>query len=301
MKWLKGTMVVIGLIIIILMISSNAIAETKTWTTAEDWKEAEIDNLGLEPEGAEGGDDASLVIGESSPYFFVIAGYHFDTGSDTTAYDFSGNDNNGAIFGEATWVTGKVGSYALQFDGIDDYIDCGKDTSLDITGAITVAVWIYSDDYTQPWSSIAGRGAYSYELRFHGSTGCLQLRLYNGTEAPSRAITTDALTNGEWYYVVATYDKDGGSNNNKIYRNGVLDDEDTWAGGDLAKGSVFKIGLRADYPVDNYFKGVIDELKIYNKALSAAQILAEYNAHKQINFNGNETYIVTWLQLKRQS
>jgi|GEM_PF-2512163 len=58
-----------------------------------------------------------------------------------TVYDSSGYGNNGTIHG-ATWTTGKFGS-ALSFDGENDYVDCGNDSSLDITDAITIEAWVY--------------------------------------------------------------------------------------------------------------------------------------------------------------
>jgi len=71
----------------------------------------------------------------------VVGSWHFDEGSGTTAYDTSGNDNDGTING-ATWVDGKFGR-ALDFDGVDDYVEIPDDSSLDITEAITIEAWVY--------------------------------------------------------------------------------------------------------------------------------------------------------------
>ncbi|RLI91232.1 MAG: hypothetical protein DRO95_04750, partial [Candidatus Altiarchaeales archaeon] len=59
----------------------------------------------------------------------------------THAVDISKYGNDGTIYG-ATWTDGKFGK-ALSFDGVDDYVDCGNDSSLDITDAITIEAWIY--------------------------------------------------------------------------------------------------------------------------------------------------------------
>jgi hypothetical protein len=71
----------------------------------------------------------------------LVGSWHLDEGSGTIAYDSSGNGNDGAIYG-ATWTTGKNGS-ALEFDGVDDYVNCGNDPSLNIADEITVIAWIY--------------------------------------------------------------------------------------------------------------------------------------------------------------
>ena len=57
-----------------------------------------------------------------------------------TTYDEISNSNDGTIHG-ATWTTGKYGA-ALEFDGVDDYVDCGNDDSLDITDTITIEAWV---------------------------------------------------------------------------------------------------------------------------------------------------------------
>jgi len=66
---------------------------------------------------------------------------HFDEGSGTIAKDESGRGNDGTIHG-ATWTTGISGK-ALQFDGVDDYVDCGNDASLNIIGDMSIEAWVY--------------------------------------------------------------------------------------------------------------------------------------------------------------
>ena len=73
-----------------------------------------------------------------------IAGmWLFDEGSGDTADDSSGNGNDGEIF-EAEWDVGRFGK-ALKFDGVSSYVNCGMDTSLDITDNLTIVAWIKED------------------------------------------------------------------------------------------------------------------------------------------------------------
>jgi len=69
-----------------------------------------------------------------------VAAWDMDEGSGAKINDQSGNHNDGTISG-ATWTSGKYGS-ALQFDGVNDYVDCGNDASLNITSAITIEAWV---------------------------------------------------------------------------------------------------------------------------------------------------------------
>ena len=95
----------------------------------------------------------------------LVAHYTFDEGSGTTAHDTSGNANDGKIHG-AEFV--KVGDgYALRFDGVDDYVDCGSDKSLDLREALTIEAWIHPDGIQgQPMKEcgLVGKGFSSYCL-----------------------------------------------------------------------------------------------------------------------------------------
>ena len=71
----------------------------------------------------------------------------FDENSGDVAKDSSGNDNDGTING-ATIVDGEFGT-ALEFDGVDDNVDCGNDASLDLTDAITVMAWAKLNELDQ--------------------------------------------------------------------------------------------------------------------------------------------------------
>jgi len=63
-------------------------------------------------------------------------------GRDGGRFDASGNNNTGVLINGPAWVEGKHGS-ALSFDGADDYVNCGADSSLNITNSMTASAWIY--------------------------------------------------------------------------------------------------------------------------------------------------------------
>jgi len=91
----------------------------------------------------------------------LVAHWKLDEGSGTTAFDTSGNGNDGTFTGGPQWVAGYYGG-ALEFDSTDDNIDCGNDDSLNITDEITLSAWInmaqrpaVDDWYTIPWKENA--------------------------------------------------------------------------------------------------------------------------------------------------
>jgi len=82
-----------------------------------------------------------LVLGVAGNASAELVGHwRFDEGSGTIANDASGNGNDGTLNGDPQWVVGHFGG-ALEFDGTDDWIDCGSDSSLDLT-TWTVAFWL---------------------------------------------------------------------------------------------------------------------------------------------------------------
>ena len=75
----------------------------------------------------------------------LVGWWKFDEGSGGTAYDSSGYGNDGTLEGDPKWVPGYLAG-AIQLDGIDDYIDCGNDPSVNITREITLAAWVKTND-----------------------------------------------------------------------------------------------------------------------------------------------------------
>ncbi len=202
-----------------------------------------------------------------SPQGGLVGYWKFDETSGTTANDSSGNSNNGTING-ATRTTGKVNN-ALSFDGSNDNVDAGNQDSLkNISSAITIEMWF---NFTLN----------AYEgLFWHGGKTFLMLRPSNGdsyvylTGVANHNWTAAPYNLNQWYHYVVTYDSAGGTDNTKIYRDGQIiktfTDTGTLA---QATGNLF-IGYAGSY----FMNGFIDEVRVYNRALSASEVLAGYNA-----------------------
>ena len=71
----------------------------------------------------------------------MLGWWRLNEGSGSTASDSSGNNNDGTLVGNPQWVVGVAGS-ALEFNGTSDFVNCGNDESLDITGPITITCWM---------------------------------------------------------------------------------------------------------------------------------------------------------------
>ncbi len=191
----------------------------------------------------------------------LVAHYSFDG----NANDSSGNGYHGTLNGGATYVAGLQGS-ALDCDGVDGYVSTGKSASdLGIGGNSprTVTVWVFTRGF-------ANGGIYDVGARTTGQDFCL--RTLDSIENRWRIqywggdfdFTYD--TADRWVHFAHVHD----GTHTKIYADGVLivDWEKTI---DTTDTNSWQIGLYG-WP-DSYFDGIIDELSLYNRALSPEEIL----------------------------
>jgi outer membrane protein assembly factor BamB len=195
----------------------------------------------------------------------LVGYWRLDEGAGPSAFDISGNNNRGTVHG-ASWTTGgKVGN-ALSFDGVDDYVDCGTGSSLMPTAGITLEAWFKANDVSAYGTIVS---TYSYEGYF------LRVNPNAGIEfAPAICYSpTGIIQPGVWYHVVGTYD----GTLAEIYVNAKLVGSQFHTGPLTYTGQPLRIGNNpGDDPLS--FNGIIDEVKIYSRALSAELVRAEYAA-----------------------
>ncbi|GEM_PF-1003851 len=199
----------------------------------------------------------------------------FDEKSGTTAYDKSGNGNDGTLTrmdSNTDWVRGKYGS-ALEFDGTDDYINIGNDSSLDITGNnITLEAWI------KPIVSGMNRGWIIWKTSGWWDNQGYGMRINTNdrvefyTRIKNNFVTSSVLQDNEWYHIVGIYD---GINAN-LYINGILNATNTYTVPIVSNNSNALIGSNGG----EFFDGKIDNVLIYNYTRTPSQIAWDYNKGK---------------------
>ena len=214
---------------------------------------------------------------------FGLVGYwSFNEANGDTAYDSSGYDNDGSIYG-ATWtLSGKING-ALEFDG-NDYVVVPHDTSLDTYDAFTVAAWFKPTGYTSDDNNhiVTRRGlGYQYSLtiadHYHTGDYCL----HGMTDLGEGNIITlysepDYVNLNNWFFGVYTYD---GSNYRLYFGNETsIDEVDNELNSPIEPPSMdVSLFFGRNAYASGYFKGVIDEVRIYNRALSTSEIQELYN------------------------
>jgi len=210
----------------------------------------------------------------------LISHWSFDETSGTTASDpVSGNDGilQGGM-GDANWVAGQVGN-ALNFDGTNDFVNMGDPSngSLDFGDKddFSIAGWVNNSE-TGPGRLVgkkAGTGSAVGYLASINSLGVLSLSVDSTGNYNLTSLTN--LSANTWYHFVFLWDADGIA---QLYINGVLDTNgaSTAAVGDISNAQPFRLGAESDG--ESPFQGQLDEVRIYNRALSSQEVQDLYNA-----------------------
>jgi len=197
-------------------------------------------------------------------------------GSGATARDMSPYGNHGAIIG-ATWKKLPSGLWCLFFDGTEDYVTVTTSASLNILNAITVKMWLR--ERTQGINDTLLRKNIKYILYENPAD---EMRWYIDTADGAFFVNFPALSTATWYHVVATYDKDAGANNLKLYINtSVVSDTATGAIDDTAADDLF-IGSQDAVPA-GLFDGDIALVEIYKDvAWSALGVINSFHREKHL-------------------
>jgi hypothetical protein len=192
------------------------------------------------------------------------------------ANDESGNGNNGAVYG-ATLTTDRFGNAnsAYSFDG-NDYIVIADSDSLDVDNAISIVAWAKtsSNSYDQMilekgrWDNW-GNGEYGLLINeWPTYAGKGRFQIYEA--APSCVDSLYPINDGEWHFIVGTWD----GNRLSIYVDGQLSNNVNSTGILTKDDEYLTIGSRYGY--EDFFQGKIDDIRIYNRALSVAEIQELY-------------------------
>jgi len=205
----------------------------------------------------------------------LVGSWHFSEGTGTFAADSSGQGNNGTIYNGEIWTTNRQGeaNSAISFDGNGNYVKIENSNasghSLDLRENFTISSWIYANSLST-FSTIVGKrnsSGYQYQLRLN--LGYISLLTSSGS------ITSDLLVDtGKWHYVSVVRDTTSGMTT--LYLDGRS--YSTVNLGIAYQGSDVTVGKNADGT--HVFNGSIDEVRIYNRALSADEIKQLYGEGK---------------------
>jgi len=211
----------------------------------------------------------------------LLGYWKFDKGSGSSAVDSSGNGNTGTLVNGPVWTTGRSGK-GLSFDGANDYVRVAHKAALDAF-PLTVVAWVKTSTTVGLRGLVNKYAAGSfngYQIFFSNGDLCAWLLrdnanyIYDGSECTMR---TSGYNDNRWHQVVFVADRTGG----RLYVDAVLKASQPWTGlaGPASTLQQLRVG---HYPGvtggGSYLGGLVDDVRIYDSALTASQVLQLYNA-----------------------
>jgi hypothetical protein len=212
----------------------------------------------------------------------LAAHWTFGEGSGTVAHDWAGG-NDGTLVNGPTWTSGQIGG-ALSFDGADDYVEVPDSEALDSPDELTISSWIYLHDkwfhnvivakstaYDNGYYFVVN-GAYAHSTGLEGG-----VLVVNVGEAEDY-LRGPPISAGKWYHVACTFDAEA----ERLYVNGAkVRDRAAPVSSITPSGSNLRIGKSTtmywnEFDDLHYFEGIIDDVRIYDRALSTEEINKTY-------------------------
>lgn len=210
----------------------------------------------------------------------LFANYKFDG----NANDASGKGNNGTLIGGATFTTDRYGqaNKALNFDGIDDRINIPNNNSVGGYNEMTMSIWFKHDlaptsvgNFFSKWSGLT-TSSYLLFLENRIITAVVNTSIGNVALTSPSTVSPNV-----WHHCVVTFDKSG----MKLYLNGALINSTTSISGGNVNYSIHDLDMGTyNYNQTNsfiqFFKGAMDDAKLYNRALSPLEVIQLYDLEK---------------------
>jgi hypothetical protein len=202
----------------------------------------------------------------------LVAAYNFDAGSGTTVADLSGKGNTGTL-SNATWTTAGHTNGALSFNGTNALVSVPDSASLDLTTGMTLEAWVNPSALGTAWRTVVMKeqppGNLAYALYANTDTTRPSAHVFTSAEAILRG-TSALLLNG-WTHLAASYD----GTTLRLYVNGTQVASVAASGAITTTAGSLRIGGNNIW--SEWFAGVIDDVRVYNRALTATEIQTDMN------------------------
>jgi len=208
----------------------------------------------------------------------LVGHWKLDDGAGTSAADSSGNASPGTLVGGPVWVPGKLGS-ALSFNGDNAVLNVQASASMKdlMKSGLTVCAWISPRGIKRGHVVDKSNANMGWLLAFK-SDSRIQ---FSGDQYQTKELlrlSSKTLVSNVWYHVAATWDGDRSASHAHVYINGLLaDGEGIDGSGAVREGSSPTLSIGNRRTQDRGFDGLIDDVRVYNRVLSAAEILGLVN------------------------
>jgi hypothetical protein len=213
---------------------------------------------------------------------YAVGIWSFDEGSDTTANDISGWENNGTLVNSPVWRCASVDTNytpsgqgcSLEFNGSTNYVDVGNPTSLQIVNNFTVEMWAKFDpSQGSLWDPISHGHSSTQGWVWQASGASLGILFGYGGTITGPGFSKD-LRDNTWHHLVAVKSSTAGA---VLYLDGKEDNKMSSRTGDVELIAGQNLNIGRD-PIGRNINGLIDEVRIYATDLTAAKIQSQYYA-----------------------
>ncbi len=236
-----------------------------------------VDDVRIYSRALDAGEVAELA--GRDPNDDLVLHYTFDTHDGVTVPDESGTGNDGVVRGTRPSPDGVLYG-AREFDGDDDHISCGSDASLQIAGDLTYAAWVRTTAFQH--GVIVGRrdGNHAHSIASYlemsaNDDGTVVFGICGDSAAPAqKGWSFDPINDGQWHHVAATYETGQAI---RLYIDGQIRDQRTdgiYPSLNSRQLPVY-VGSRSDA---YFFRGMVDDVRVYRRALDSSEIAALYDA-----------------------
>lgn len=235
----------------------------------------------------------------------LVLAFSFDEEGVEEEQDLSPQGNNGTIGGFPEWTDGKF-EKALVFDSVDDQVVVPTNESLDIEEEITMMAWVMpGENLTADWrtvigkspTSVLGQTSFAYDIRTDQS-GTVRFSL--NIEKAWNHVIGSVLKADTWYHIAGTYD----GSTMILYLDGVAIGNTAASGGINVIVDPVCVGNIVDAAGgghNEYWSGAIDEVRIWNRALSEDEVITNMNqgSEEMKVVYPQEKLATTWGRMKR--
>jgi hypothetical protein len=201
----------------------------------------------------------------------LVGWWKFDEASGTVAYDSSGNGNDGNLTNGPTWTNGKIGG-ALNFANANAFVNCGKGESLDLSGKATISSWIMANTGAPNGGILGKRGAYAiyWDADYESFPGGGVQSIIASSNYVEWGHGANTFASNIWFHILYLLE----DSKEMFFINGNLVKESNIERSIPSSNLDFIIGKLDSY---ERFNGLIDDVRIYDRALSAEEVQALYN------------------------
>ncbi len=203
----------------------------------------------------------------------LVGWWKLDEAKGREVGDSSGNNHSGSIVGNPQWRPsgGKIGG-ALELDGDGDYVNLGKSSDFDLAEQITIAAWIKVNRFDKEWQAIITKGDSAWRMQRVRETDSLEFAC-SGLQVPGTEwggiYGKMSVNDGQWHHTTGVYD----GKKLSLYIDGKLDVSVNASGKINVNDHPVYIGENAEQ-TGRFWNGLIDDVRIYNYAVSEGDILA---------------------------